>query len=121
MSAITVFDPAMCCTSGVCGPSPDQKLSTFSADLQFLETQGHHVVRHNLAQEPGVFASTMVVKALLESHKNDALPIILKDGELISYGNYPSRDELVALAAGQKVEARGPVAAASCCCGPEGC
>ncbi|PSW18192.1 arsenical resistance operon transcriptional repressor ArsD [Photobacterium sanctipauli] len=102
MSNITVFDPAMCCSSGVCGPKPDQKLSVFSADLQFLESQGHAVTRHNLAQEPAAFAGNLTVKALLEAHKTDALPIILRDGELVSYGTYPTRTELALMAAGNK-------------------
>ena len=64
MSVITVFDPAMCCSSGVCGPKPDQKLSVFSADLSHLETLGHNVTRHNLAQEPAAFVGNLTVKAI---------------------------------------------------------
>ncbi|MBY5948905.1 arsenite efflux transporter metallochaperone ArsD [Photobacterium rosenbergii] len=125
MSTITVFDPAMCCSSGVCGPKPDQKLSVFSADLQHLESQGHKVTRYNLAQEPAAFVSNLTVKALLDAHKNEALPIIIRDGELISYGSYPSRDQLVALVQGNNVErksAEGDQAensdakSTSCCC-----
>ncbi|MBO9483975.1 arsenic metallochaperone ArsD family protein [Salinisphaera sp. G21_0] len=29
MSSINVFDPAMCCSSGVCGPKPDQAVCIF--------------------------------------------------------------------------------------------
>ena len=96
----------MCCSSGVCGPKPDQKLVTFSADLQFLETKGHSVTRHNLAQEPAAFASNLTVKVLLETHKNDALPVILKDGALVSYGSYPNRDQLVSMTNGEAVETK---------------
>ncbi|CAM3803316.1 arsenite efflux transporter metallochaperone ArsD [Parendozoicomonas haliclonae] len=105
MSVITVFDPAMCCSSGVCGPKPDQKLSVFSADLGHLETLGHQVTRYNLAQEPAAFAANLTVKVLLESHQNEALPVILRDGELVSYGTYPSRDQLIAMAEGAAQEA----------------
>lgn len=33
MSAIQIFDPALCCASGVCGTEVDQALVTFAADL----------------------------------------------------------------------------------------
>ncbi|MBO9496821.1 arsenite efflux transporter metallochaperone ArsD [Thalassotalea sp. G20_0] len=104
MSSITVFDPAMCCSSGVCGPKPDQKLSVFSADLSYLETLGHRVTRHNLAQEAAAFAANLTVRVLLEAHQTDALPIIMRDGEMVSYGTYPTREQLVAMAAGKPVE-----------------
>ncbi|KEI69498.1 arsenite efflux transporter metallochaperone ArsD [Endozoicomonas elysicola] len=119
MSAITVFDPAMCCSSGVCGPKPDQKLSVFSADLSHLESLGHQVIRHNLAQEAAVFAANLTVRAMLEAHQNEALPIIMRDGEMVSYGAYPTREQLVAMVAGEPVEmdeAKSVTATDGCCC-----
>ena len=119
MSSITVFDPAMCCSSGVCGPKPDQKLSVFSADLSYLETLGHRVTRHNLAQEAAAFAANLTVRAMLEAHQTEALPIIMRDGEMVSYGTYPTREQLVAMAAGEPVETAEaePVTARGCGCG----
>jgi hypothetical protein len=32
MKTLTVFDPAMCCSTGVCGSDVDQVLVDFSAD-----------------------------------------------------------------------------------------
>lgn len=117
MSSITVFDPAMCCSSGVCGPKPDQKLSVFSADLSYLETLGHRVTRHNLAQEAAAFAANLTVRAML-AHQTEALPIIMRDGEMVSYGTYPTREQLVAMAAGEPVETAEaePVTAGGCGC-----
>lgn len=103
MSSITVFDPAMCCSSGVCGPKPDQKLSVFSADLNYLESLGHRVTRYNLAQEAAAFAANLTVKAMLEAHQTEALPIIMRDGEMVSYGTYPTREQLAAMAAGEPI------------------
>ena len=56
MTTIRVFDPAMCCSSGVCGPSVDPQLARFSADLDWLKAQGVSVERFNLAQQPAAFA-----------------------------------------------------------------
>ena len=33
---LTVFDPALCCTTGVCGPTVDLELARFAADVQWL-------------------------------------------------------------------------------------
>ena len=36
MSKLEVFDPAMCCSTGVCGVDVDPVLVQFAADLQWL-------------------------------------------------------------------------------------
>jgi hypothetical protein len=33
---LLVFDPALCCSSGVCGPELDTDLVRFAADLEWL-------------------------------------------------------------------------------------
>jgi len=52
MSKIEVFEPALCCATGVCGVDVDQHLVTFSADLDFVCGRGGDVSRYNLASEP---------------------------------------------------------------------
>lgn len=49
---IRVFDPAMCCSTGVCGPSVEPDLARFAADLAWLQAQGITVERYNLSSEP---------------------------------------------------------------------
>src|SRR5690606_31175046 len=56
MTAVRVFDPAMCCSTGICGPSVDAELVRFAADLDWLKTQGISVERFNLSQQPAAFA-----------------------------------------------------------------
>lgn len=56
MNELLVFDPALCCSTGVCGPEVDPALVSFAADLEWLRTRGVQVRRFNLAQEPGAFA-----------------------------------------------------------------
>ena len=60
---VEVFDPAMCCSTGVCGPDVDPRLVHFAADLDYLKSQGVDVQRHNLAHEPGHFVRGAVVAA----------------------------------------------------------
>jgi AhpD family alkylhydroperoxidase len=105
VTLVQVFDPAMCCSTGVCGPAVDPRLVRFAADLDWLKSQGASVERFNLAQEPRAFAENAAVKAALEATGEAALPLVEVDGEVKSRGVYPSRDEL-ALWAG--VEAPAP-------------
>ena len=88
------YDPAMCCSTGVCGPEVDPALVRFAADLEWIEGQGVSVRRYNLGQEPDAFAREDTVRLALQREGDDALPLILLDGEVVSRGRYPTRDEL---------------------------
>lgn len=94
MTAIQVFDPALCCSTGVCGVDVDQQLVDFSADVDWVKLNGAQIERFNLAQQPMAFAENPAVKAFLEHSGAEALPLILVDGEVALAGRYPSRDEL---------------------------
>lgn len=115
MPKLEVYDPALCCSSGVCGPNPDQQLSRFSADLDWLTKQGVEVRRYNLAQEPTAFAQSPEISGLL--HRSpDALPALLIDGRLVQSGQYPGRAELASWFGLIDIPAPG-----GGCCGPSGC
>ena len=96
MTSVQVFDPAMCCSTGICGPEVDPKLVRFAADLDWLKTQGVAVARLNLSQEPLSFANDAAVKSVLETNGEAGLPLIKVDGEVKSSGTYPTREELAA-------------------------
>ena len=96
MTRITVYDPAMCCSTGVCGPEVDPKLAQFSGDLDWLRSQGIEVRRFNLAQEPASFVENPAIKSILERFGGDELPAIVANDMVVSSGRYPGRDELAA-------------------------
>ena len=98
MTRLQVFDPPMCCSTGVCGPQVDPQLPRFAADLQWLQKQGLEVERFNLTQQPQVFVQNAVVKQALVDEGERCLPLVLVDGQIVSRGVYPERDELAALA-----------------------
>ena len=122
MTKVQVFDPPMCCSTGVCGPSVDPALARFSSDLHWLANQSIAVERYNLAQQPQAFAASEVVKTALKQHGNECLPLILLNGAVVSKGCYPTRDDLARLTGvepDQPVEAQPaaqlPVIEAKCC------
>ena len=117
MSAtIRVFDPAMCCSTGVCGPSVDPDLARFAADVDWLQKQGVTVERYNLAQQPAAFAETPSVKEAL-SRGTEVLPLVLVGDRIAVEGAYPSRETLAALA-GVVVKKDAAQPASTGCCGP---
>lgn len=93
-TVIDVFDPAMCCSTGVCGPDVDDSLADFANDVKWLKSQGIEVNRFNLGQEPEVFKSNPTVLSKLKNEGSDALPIIMINGEIVSEGGYPDRRQL---------------------------
>ena len=94
MRSIQVFDPALCCSSGVCGVDVDQALVSFSADMDWAKQKGAAIERFNLAQQPLVFAQNAAVKGFLERSGEEALPLVLVDGEVALAGRYPNRQKL---------------------------
>lgn len=117
MSNIQIFDPALCCSTGVCGVDVDQQLVDFSADVDWAKQNGANIERFNLAQQPMAFAENPVVKAFLERSGAEALPLILVDGEVALAGRYPNRTELARWAAIISAEEK----AQSSCCGGSRC
>ncbi len=96
MKTITVYDPPMCCSTGVCGPEVDPILPRFAGMLSQLANHGVSIERYNLAQQPVAFAQNPVVRALLEKEGTETLPLIYVDGELELKGRYPEQTERAA-------------------------
>lgn len=93
MKLIQVYDPPMCCSTGVCGPDVDPVLPRFAGLLSQLGSAGVKVERYNLAQQPLPFVQNPAVKALLDKEGADALPAIFIDGELVLRGSYPDQTQ----------------------------
>lgn len=129
MNTVHIYDPSLCCSSGVCGEDVDQSLVDISATLVNAKAEGIEVVRHNLANAPLDFAAEPAVKRLLTDEGSDALPAIVVNGRLVLSGRYPSIDELRAWSAGgQPVVVPNadamlltPVQSTSCCGGSACC
>ncbi|GBE12596.1 arsenical resistance operon trans-acting repressor ArsD [bacterium BMS3Bbin14] len=98
MDRLEIFEPAMCCSSGVCGTNVDQRLVQFTADLDWLKSRGVKVERYNLAQQPDKFVQSEPVKNAMALADDKCLPIILADGRIVAQNTYPDRSTLARLA-----------------------
>ncbi len=94
MKKLEIFDPAMCCSTGVCGVEVDPVLVQCNADLLWLAEQGVTVNRYNLSQQPQAFAANPAVLKEIEAGM-ERLPLTLIDGQIVATGAYLSRDQLI--------------------------
>ncbi len=94
MTTITVYDPAMCCPTGICGTEVDQRLVDLAADLDWLKAQGVSVRRFGLSREPAEFAANDTIRQIMQESEGDDLPAFLVDDALKARARYPSRAEL---------------------------
>jgi len=91
---IEVFEPSLCCSSGVCGPEPDKTLIELQNTIQFLTKAGVEVKRFAINQVPLAFTGNFVVKQFIISNGPGKLPLTLLDGRIIKTESYPTLDEL---------------------------
>lgn len=120
---IAIYDPPMCCASGVCGPSVDPKLVKLQETLRKIEQAGVSVQRFNLASEPQAFVENAQVGELLRTGGNAVLPLTFVDGQLLKQGSYPERAEFAQAlqASGLKLDLQEAPKKAACGCKPGKC
>ena len=95
---LQVYDPPMCCSTGICGPDVNPELINFAGTLDWLKKQGIVVERFNPSTNPGAFYDNKAVNDALKQHGNECLPLILVDGAVVSRGVYPSKKALAEFA-----------------------
>jgi hypothetical protein len=96
MKKLEVFEPAMCCPTGICGPEVDPTLVRFSSDVSWLKGQGIAVLRSNLTQSPAAFVANSTVQKKLAEKGEKCLPLFIADGKVVREGSYPERQVLAA-------------------------
>lgn len=97
MKKMKIFEPAMCCPTGLCGVGVDPELLRISTVLDTLKKQGVNVERFNLSSAPGEFITNQVVNAYINAKGPEGLPAIIVDGELVIAGRYPTNEEFTKL------------------------
>lgn len=90
MKEIQIFEPAMCCETGLCGVSVDPELLRISTVINTLKEQGITIERFNLSSAPQAFVDNKVVNDFINQYDVDNLPVTLVDGKIKVIGRYPS-------------------------------
>jgi hypothetical protein len=95
VAKMIIFDPAMCCPTGLCGPVINPELLRISTALSNLEKNGVKVERYNLNNNPQAFVDNIVVSEILNRDGVDVLPVTIVDGKIVKTKSYPTNDELL--------------------------
>lgn len=125
MKKMQIFEPAMCCSTGLCGVGVDQELLRISTVLNTLEKSGIKIERFNLTSAPQAFVTNKIVNNYIKDKGVDGLPVVVFDGKILITGRYPSNDEFIKLfgispdvirnADKDETEARGCDCSSGCC------
>lgn len=92
-----IFDPALCCSTGVCGPNPDEELIKIRDLIDKLKSDfGEYVKikRQTISQEPKKFLENPSVQLLIKNEGKAALPVCILNDKVVTYGRYPGEKEL---------------------------
>jgi len=91
---IDAFDPEMCCSTGLCGPAPDQELIRIEEALGLLRKDGAEVLRRQMSRDAQAFLGHEEVYRKILAGGTQTLPMVAVDGRLLFTGCYPTYEEL---------------------------
>jgi hypothetical protein len=95
MVKIIIFEPAMCCSTGLCGPVVDLELLRISTVISNLEKNSVKVERYNLNSNPEAFVDNIVINEILNRDGVDVLPVTIVADKVVKTKKYPTNDELL--------------------------
>ena len=91
---VEIFDPPLCCPTGLCGPTLDPVLLDVSEMILNLKAEGVTVERYLMTHQPQAFLNNAEVYRLIQEQQLAALPITAVNGRVVKTGEYPTLDEL---------------------------
>lgn len=97
MVNIEIFDPPLCCPTGICGPTIDPALLDLQEALLRVQSEFDgrvQVERYALGQQPGKFMQQPEVVARLKAQGVSVLPITVVGGRAVKEKVYPTYAEL---------------------------
>lgn len=112
---IEIFEPGMCCPTGLCGPSIDSEVLRISTVVNTLEKKGIAIKRYNLTSNTKEFVSNKIINELLSKEGENVLPVTLVEGKVEKKKAYPTNEEFTKLT-GIIIEQNKPKKTTSGCC-----
>lgn len=116
MKTMKIYEPAMCCPTGLCGVGVDPELLRISTVLNTLKQNGVEVQRFNLTSAPAEFIKSKAVTEYMQKFGPDKLPIVLVDDFIVIAGRYPTNEEFTSW-----LELSADILGVSCCEGDTSC
>ena len=100
---IEIFDPPMCCPTGLCDPNIDPALLDVNEAILRIQKAFAgkvEIQRYLLSQQGPKFMQTKEVMELLKKHGVEILPITMADGKIVKQKAYPNYEEMKSYAEG---------------------
>ncbi len=97
MKKMLIYEPAMCCPTGLCGVGVDPELLRISTALNTLKKKGIIIERYNLSNSPQEFVNNEEISRLMEAGGVEILPATVVDGEVKITKRYPTNEEIITL------------------------
>ncbi|WP_298482173.1 arsenite efflux transporter metallochaperone ArsD [uncultured Ruminococcus sp.] len=97
MKKMQIFEPALCCETGVCGASVDSELLRITTVLNTLKQNGVVIDRFNLNSAPMEFVTNQTINTFINQKGTEALPCVTVDGKIVIEGRYPTNEEILTL------------------------
>ena len=94
---IEIFDPPMCCPSGMCGPVIDSALLDVNEAILKVKKQSNgqvQIERYLLSQQATKFIQNSEVLELLQTQGTAALPVTAVNGKVVKQKAYPTYADL---------------------------
>jgi hypothetical protein len=91
---IEIFDPPLCCPTGICGPTVDQTLISINEMIASLQKDGIQIERYQMTSHPHAFINNPEVMKLVQERQMAALPITVISSKVIKTGAYPTLEEI---------------------------
>ena len=91
---VEIFDPPMCCPTGLCGPTLDETLLDLNEMILILQSERVQVARYQMTSHPQAFLNNTDVMRLVREKQMAALPITIVRGKVIKVGEYPTLAEI---------------------------
>lgn len=90
---IRIFDPTLCCPTGLCGVDINPELMRIAIVIDTLKKKGIIIERFNLRDHPQVYVSNKAVNEYLMTEP-DVLPITMLGDQVVLRRMYPTNQQL---------------------------
>ena len=83
---LIIYEGAMCCSTGVCGPEPDKDLMEFNETLKKINNEftDLDIIRASLSGDAKMFRENKEIFQLVKINGQQILPITTINGKIIA-------------------------------------
>ncbi len=91
---IKIYDPTLCCPTGLCGVNIDPELMRIAVVIETLKRKGIIVERFNLRDHPQVYVTNKIINDFLMNEGAEKLPVTTLDGKIEITATYPTNAQI---------------------------